>query len=229
MQRKNTKENCRSGVTLTLNVGQATPDRKKLLIQRQVSPDLQTANDWMFLPKHCQAKPALPEFQHGGFTLIELLVVVLIIGILAAVALPQYQNAVEKSRATQALTLLKSVSQAADAYYLANGTHVKTFDELAIDIPWQNSTEGIGSQKKSKANGYWAINIDNSGSILALRLSGKYQGAYFSANVGNPVGCAERKQGGTRIFKAKAGSFCEKIMKGTLIDDNAYNRVYSLP
>lgn len=58
-----------------------------------------------------------------GFTLIELLVVVLIIGILSAVALPQYRRSVEKARAAQAMVYLDAFVKANMLYKLANGTY----------------------------------------------------------------------------------------------------------
>ena len=69
-----------------------------------------------------------------GFTLIELLVVVLIIGILAAIAVPQYQKSVGRSRVAKVLPLLRSVMQAQDAYYLANGVYSTNLDELDISV-----------------------------------------------------------------------------------------------
>ena len=69
-----------------------------------------------------------------AFTLIELLVVVLIIGILAAVALPQYQKAVWKSRYIQAKTMVESLVRAEEIYYLASGKYTKDWSELSIDF-----------------------------------------------------------------------------------------------
>ena len=72
---------------------------------------------------------------HAGFTLIELLVVVLIIGILAAIAVPQYQKAVLKARASEALVQGKALLAAEQAYVLSNGAMTMDLDALDVTLP----------------------------------------------------------------------------------------------
>jgi len=81
----------------------------------------------------------------NAFTLIELLVVVLIIGILAAVAVPQYQKAVWKSRFATIKGLTKSIAEAEETYRLANGEYTIDIDALSIDMPAATSISNSGN------------------------------------------------------------------------------------
>ena len=93
-----------------------------------------------------------------GFTLIELLVVVLIIGILAAVALPQYQKAVDKTRFSNMLSRAHSVVRAQEAYYLANGKYATDWDELSIGF---QGTLNDAKNIISFPNGGWVYLYNN--------------------------------------------------------------------
>ena len=70
-----------------------------------------------------------------GFTLIEMLVVVLIIAVLAAIAFPQYQLSVLKTRYTQLMVMADAIRQAQDVYYLAHGKYSLKINDLDITIP----------------------------------------------------------------------------------------------
>ena len=184
-----------------------------------------------------------------AFTLIELLVVVLIIGILAAIALPQYEKAVEKSKAAQAFAILNSAYQAAQSYYMANGDFPQTFEDMGFEIPWTGKAKWSTQDqiKDTKSNDEWSLQLYYTAGkdvmLLMGRISGKYDGAGLILPVANgnhelptygkKFYCGERKSKGDHIFSTDLpeGAYCEKVMGGTLNTGSiaVSYRPYNLP
>ncbi len=179
-----------------------------------------------------------------GFTLMELLVVVLIMGILAAVALPQYNKAVERSKATQGLALLKTLEEAYQTAYLAKGTYPSSFAELDVDFPLTGNEHFMSHRfRDSKSNEDWILEIENIPpytTLLAVRNSGQYKGAGFVVLISNPthtsflkrVICFERTKSANFLFDKKLaqGAYCQQIIQGSSIEEaDAYARLYNLP
>ena len=91
----------------------------------------------------------------GGFTLIELLVVIIIIGILAAVALPSFLSQANKAKQSEAKTYIGSMNRAQQAYYLENGTFAfnSKFSQLGLGIDDQTATYDYSISTTAAASG----------------------------------------------------------------------------
>ena len=106
--------------------------------------------------------------KNHAFTLIELLVVVLIIGILAAIALPQYSKAVEKARMTEAVIAVEKIAQANQLYKMANGNFTREISDLDIDFAAEDCRYGSLSAKCSKYFVFAASNTSGEQGYISL-------------------------------------------------------------
>ena len=166
-----------------------------------------------------------------AFTLIELLVVVLIIGILAAVALPQYQKAVWKSRNTQLKQIVSSVAQAVETYYMANGVWPGNFDELDIDLPLEAGTNVCGYLTQGtdsvRAGKDFEIlltseNLQTAVNITAAWTTGPYQcNGFLWSSIRKKIFCRHYSSDSTFCFQT------ERTSKQNLASAGSY--LYELP
>lgn len=142
-----------------------------------------------------------------GFTLIELLVVVLIIGILASVALPQYEKAVMKARSAEAMTVLKKLGDNMEMHVLSGGTNA--------DFPCETIFDGFPEGEKDCAFSTKNFNFATAyGILLAEEKNGNYGLAFLPPAV-EQFGFERAELGRWCVPETDKGTaFCKSLSGG---------------
>ena len=161
---------------------------------------------------------------HSGFTLIELLVVVLIIGILSAVALPQYRFAVAKAKVAQTMSLVRALKDAQERYYMANGEYSLKFEDLDISIPTPKSYHTNSWNNKSQSAKYDDFELhvcSDSGYVYSNTFLPDSSALEFGmlldqkAGIGTKFLCiAKRDSMGVKLCKSYGGSKIQSVSSG---------------
>ncbi len=138
-----------------------------------------------------QKKTQSSKTVNKGFTLIELLVVVLIIGILAAIALPQYQKTVAKTKFGALKNITRSIADAAARYYLVNNEWPQNYKDLDLDFAVRKDSSNSYLYPKSKNDIDYCSMWYNKNEMAACYtwVSNRLLGYYVSYNGSRPKYC----------------------------------------
>ena len=131
---------------------------------------------------------------NSGFTLIELMIVVAIIGILAAIAIPQYQNYVARAQVSEGLSLMASVKLSIAEYFNSTGdfpangsTDIMGLDPSTISGKYVSSVEWVSMGTAAHPNGFGKFVKIKFGTGAHSLLSGKEFWMCVNQNGDQPI------------------------------------------
>ena len=138
-----------------------------------------------------------------GFTLIELMIVVAIIGILAAIAIPAYQDYTIRAQVSEGLSLMDGAKTAVAEFYTTNG-----------HFPLNNASAGLSSA--ASINGNYVSSITNAAGLITAAYAGPKANSNITAMT---LSLSATGTGGSVTWTCKSGNMPQKYLpsscKGT--------------